>query len=73
MAGKRAFQAEQQSKKISEYMDKIRGFVECLKDDPWHYDYSSELERLKEANPDDVGLIVQAERDVYQSMRRQRK
>ena len=73
MAGKRAFQAEQQSKKIFEYADKIRGFVECLKDDPWHYDYSQAVQDLKNDNPADVGLIAQAERDVYQSMRRKGK
>lgn len=65
MGGKRAYQAEANAKKINSYAEKIRGFIARLREDPWHYDYSEALEILKRENPRDLGLIAQAERDVY--------
>jgi hypothetical protein len=68
--GKRAYAAEVREKKILEYTHKIKALIARVNINPFEIDYSEELEKLHKQNPKDKTLIITAERQAYEELRK---
>jgi hypothetical protein len=70
MNGKRAFRAEVRAMKIIDMKADIAALYKRFTDDPFKVDYGKELEALDKKYPKDKGLLLIAEREFYQDLKK---
>lgn len=64
MNSKAVYNAELIEKKLMAYIGIIKGLIMQVQINPM-FDYSEQLEKLYKKNPEDRGIIFQAEKEAY--------
>ena len=70
MNGKRAYAAERRLKRTQFFKDEIKKIYERFTAAPFDVDYGDELEKLNKQYPKEKGLILIAEREFYQDLKK---